>query len=299
MDSYISIKEFQDKVLKQELYSGYVIGGGYAFYIPIIIPHSKGEEKVSFDSNYTIFWIQKINTSPEMKMKSLKENPKKWSDFIGSTKLQRFAAKEFAKQHNGKIENESMDNIKVLYKKKIGHMEYDVEQYFHEDGTLVAENGEIAQMEKLSFSYFEMWLESTSHSSMEALWKAVCSLGYSFINSPSVLFTGRTVAGHPVNCDDKVSALIDWGPGMLVWATKATNVVSRVSNGLKGYNQYVKLNPHLKGNTGLPKNTVWQKHAGHLYQTNKQSLIMEKHADDFLKELGYIIAPSNYSDIEE
>ena len=85
-----------------------------------------------------------------------------------------------------------------------------------------------------------------------------------------------------------ILTLIDVGPGLILWATKATNVVSKVGKGLKGYNQYLSRNPYLKGNAGLPQGSTWQKNAGHSFQTNQQSLIMNKQANEFLDDMGRV-----------
>lgn len=284
MEDYISLKDFRSKVERHELYNGYVIGVGYAYYMPLIIRPQQNLGSILLDGEYTVIWVQKINNSPEMKMKSLKLDPTTWTDCIGSTKLQRFAAQEFMKEYNGVIKNESKSDIHVEYQEKIFDTNITKRQYFHEDGTLVSQSGEIKQMRGIS--RFEMWLESSSEYNTEALLKIICNIIYGTPNSVSKLLTGRSIAGSPANCNDKVSALIDVGPGMILWATKATNIVSNVGKGLKGYNQYVKKNPYLKGNSGLPTGMTWQQHAGHSFHTNQQNLIMHRNAESFLEQMG-------------
>lgn len=286
MDNYISIKEFQEKVDRQEFYRGYVIGVGYAFYAPLIIRPEKSSGSVLLDGDYSVIWIQKIDNSPAQKMKSLKQNPKKWSDIIGSTKLQRFAAKEFAKKHNGTIANENWSDVHVIYTETVGSMSLKKEQFFHEDGTLVSQQGEISEMKVLS--NIEMWLNSKSNTALESICKIIGNFGYGYPNSISILLRGRTLAGSSTNCNDKVAALIDIGPGLILWGAKATNLVTKVKGGLQGYNQFVKKNSYLKGNKGLPTGTPWQRHAGKTFQTNKQNLNMLKSADDFLDETSII-----------
>lgn len=284
MEVYISLKEFRSKVERHELYSGYVIGVGYAYYMPLIVRPQQSLGSILLDGEYAVIWIQKINNSPEMKMRSLKLDTTKWTDCIGSTKLQRFAAQEFMKKCNGVIKNESKSDIYVEYKEVLFSTSITKRQYFHEDGTLVSQSGEIRQMRGIS--RFEMWLESESEYNTEALLKIICNIIYGTPNSISKLLTGRSIAGSSTNCNDKVSALIDVGPGMILWATKATNIVSNVGKGLKGYNQYVKKNPYLKGNSGLPSGMTWQQNASHSFQTNKQSLIMNQNAEFFLEQMG-------------
>lgn len=288
MDTYITIKELQEKVKKQEFYSGYVIGAGYAYYVPLIIRPEKFNGSVLLDGHFTVMWVQKLDNSPEMKMKSMKEDPTKWSDFWGSTKLQRFAAENFAKQHGGTIKNQNKSDISVVYEEKLGSTSVSKEQFFHDDGTEINQGGEIRQLDRISFSNFELWLNGQSESASESILKIVAALGYSIPNSASMLLRGRSIAGTPGNCNDKVSALIDVGPGLLLWAAKATGVVANVGKGLQGYNQFLQKKPYLRGNSGLPRGTTWQQNAGKAFQTNQQSLLMNKHARDFLDEMGRV-----------
>lgn len=286
MDEYITIKQFKEKVDTNNFYCGYVVSAGYAYYIPLIVRPEKFSGSVLLDGEFTVMWVQKIDNSPEMRMKSLKEETTEWTDFFGSTKLQRFAAEEFAKLRNGTVKNSSSSDISVAYTEKVGNTTLSKEQFFHADGTEIHQGGEIRQLDRVSFSYFELWLNSKSESALESIHKALCAMGYSVPNSVSHLLRGRSIAGTPANCNDKVSALIDVGPGLILWAAKATNVISNVGKGLKGYNQYLNKNPNLKGNAGLPHGTTWQKNAGHSFQTNQQSLIMSKQANDFLDDMG-------------
>lgn len=262
-----------------------MVGAGYAYYAPIIVRPEKFSGSILLDGEFTVIWVQKIDNSPEMKMKSLKEGPTKWTDFLGSTKLQRFSAEEFAKLHNGTIKNSNSSNISVVYTEKMESVTLSKEQFFNEDGTEIYQGGEIKQLDRVSFSYFEMWLSSRSDSAIDSIHKILCAMGYSIPNSVSILLRGRSIAGTPVNSNEKIAALIDVGPGLILWATKATNVISNVGKGLQGYNQYLSKNPYLKGNTGLPQGTTWQNNAGRSFQTNQQSLIMNKQAKDFLKDI--------------
>lgn len=145
MEKYITIEAFQAKVSRHEWYCGYVTGAGYAYYVPLAVRPEKFVGSVLLDGEFTIIWVQKLDSSPEMRMKSLKESP-----------------------------------------------------------------------------------------------------------------------------------------------TKSTNLVSEVGKGLQGYNQYLRKNPHLKGNAGLPHGSAWQKNAGHSFQTNQKSLIMNKQAGEFLKNMEYM-----------
>ncbi len=150
--TYISLEEFERKLSTNDLYSGFVIGEGYAYYAPKILYQSSeniiGDNPNSsfLPSECIVVWIQYLDTTPEMKMKSLGEDTTKWSDFFGSTKLQRFAAKEFAAANNGIVVDENKSSIHVLYTfinpynpdMKVTH-----KQYFNEDGTLISQHGEI------------------------------------------------------------------------------------------------------------------------------------------------------------
>lgn len=286
MEKYIKIEEFQDKVARHEWFCGYVIGAGYAYYVPLVVKPAKFIGSVLLDGEFTVIWVQRLDTSPEMRMKSLKEDPTKWTDFLGSTKLQRFAADEFAKKCDGIIQNKNGSDIYVEYKVCIANTQITKKQYFRDDGTLIPQEGEIKPLKKRSFAYFEMWLDSQSESGMEAVQKILCSIGYSIPNSIHMLLTGRTFAGRSVNSNEKVAAFIDVAPGLILWAMKATGAISKVGKGIEGYNRYLQKNPYLKGNNGLPDGMTWQQNAGRSFQTNQQNLIMNKHASDFLNHIG-------------
>lgn len=154
---FITSEQFEVKLANNELYAGFVIGEGYAGFYPQIYYSDAGEGAAAapgsrfMPSECMVVWIQYLDTSPEMKMKSLGEDPSKWSDFWGSTKLQRFAAQEFAAGHNGKVVDEGKSSIHVEYVEKIGSygnaFNLTRVQYFRKDGTLIPQNGEITAYE--------------------------------------------------------------------------------------------------------------------------------------------------------
>ena len=281
---YIDKEEFISLVNINKLYCGYVVGEGYAYYGPLIIKPEKFRDSVLLDGEYTVAWCQKIDNSPEMKMKSLKQESTKWSDVIGSTKLQRFAAREFAKEHHGTISNENKSCISVIYKEIIAR-----EQFFNDNGTLISQHGEIKELNRLSLTYFEMWLSSQSESAFGAIHKALCSMGYSVPNSCSILFRSKTLSGSPVvNSNDKVNALIDIGPGIILKLIKTVGMVSKVGKGLQGYNQYLKRNQHLKSNTSLLNGTTWRQNAGKSFRTDQYNYRMTNQVNEFLDNMNKV-----------
>lgn len=299
--SFISLDEFIARVDRQDLYIGYIVNVGFASITPIWESDSPELIIPSFENNYSyeqvrIIWLQTIDTSPEMRLKSLGEDPTKWSDFWGSTKLQRFAAEDFAIKNNGTIKNRNSADIHVEYAQTIG-LEYNPTiinrtQYFRKDGTLIPQEGEIKQLSRYSLKYFEMWLDSPSENYGQVVHKIILNVGYSIVNSPKVLFTGSSWAGYQANSNERLEALIDVGPGMLLKGLTVTGAVTRSGRGLSGYNKFLRNNPIYKGSAGLPAGMSWQSNASRAFQLNGQNVIMIDNASDILDVLG--IASETY-----
>jgi len=88
---------------------------------------------------------------------------------------------------------------------------------------------------------FEMWLNSPSESFGEGIVKAGMNIGYSMVNSPTVLFTGYSLGGTEAIPQEKMDAFIDVVPAVIsLGMTKTKEVVKVTENGLQGFNRFVK-----------------------------------------------------------
>jgi hypothetical protein len=117
---------------------------------------------------------------------------------------------------------------------------------------------------------FEMWLDSPSESIGEGIGKGTLDILYSFINSPSILLTGRTLGGTVPTPKQRMDAFVDFVPGLLTGGlTKTGQVVKTTKKGLQGFNRFVKRTPGITTTEGLPAGMKWQQRAGKLYQINK------------------------------
>jgi hypothetical protein len=127
-------------------------------------------------------------------------------------------------------------------------------------------------------SNFENWLDSPSGSVGEGSLKVAANIGYSIINSPLTLLTGKSIGGTPAIADKKMNAFIDVVPGAVLKGLTATKEVIEVGSGLKGYNKFVKEMPSITTSEGLPPGITWQKRAGQMFQNNK---VNQKGIKDF------------------
>ena len=134
------------------------------------------------------------------------------------------------------------------------------------------EPGQINEADVLTS--FEMWMAGPSTSVSESMGKVVVNIAYSAVNSPYGLFTGRSIGGTELNTIEMENSFVDFVPGLLSRVMTSTGQIIRTTtNGLEGYNQFVK---------GAKKSGVqfggqnWQKQASQYYRinnTNQQSLI--------------------------
>jgi hypothetical protein len=120
-----------------------------------------------------------------------------------------------------------------------------------------------------ALSRIENWLDSPSGSFGEGSLKVAANIGYSIVNSPVTLLTGKSLGGTPANTDKKMNAFIDVVPGAVLKGLTATKEVIQVGNGLSGYNKFVKEMPGITTSKGLPPGMTWQKRAGEMFQVNK------------------------------
>jgi hypothetical protein len=124
--------------------------------------------------------------------------------------------------------------------------------------------GEIKKTDKLSS--FEMWLDSPSENVGEGALKVGANVGYSIINSPSILLTGQSLGGTEAIPQEKMNAFIDVATAIMsLGMTKTKEVVKVTENALQGFNQFVKKSGITFSGRG------WQQRAGQLFQRNKVS----------------------------
>ncbi len=120
---------------------------------------------------------------------------------------------------------------------------------------------------------FEMWLDSPSENIGEGFKKGAMNMIYSFVNSPSVLLTGKTLGGTEANPKEKMNAFIDVAPILVSFGLTSTKEIvnlSKVTN--KGFSRFNKFVEKVTGATtteGLPAGTKWQTRASQLYKANK------------------------------
>lgn len=66
-----------------------------------------------------------------------------------------------------------------------------------------------------AISSAENWLYSPSNSIGEGELKVLANMGYSVVNSPVTLLTGKSIGGTPANSKEKTDAFIDVAPGLI------------------------------------------------------------------------------------
>jgi RHS repeat-associated protein len=125
--------------------------------------------------------------------------------------------------------------------------------------------GTISQMPKNI--EFEFWLdEETDNYGIKAL-QAITATLYSFINSPAILFTGKSYAGIPItNWEDRVLPLVDVTTLGLTKGTTLLRPIIKNKGGLQGYNKF------LKATKGKFKGSNWQEQASDAYKKNNYLL---------------------------
>jgi RHS repeat-associated protein len=115
-----------------------------------------------------------------------------------------------------------------------------------------------------NFTSFEMWLDSPSESFEEGVGKIGANIGYSIINSPSILLTGKSLGGTKAISQEKMEAFIDAAPAVISFGmTKTKEVVKVTGKSLQGYNQF-------KSKSGISfSGKGWQQRASELFKSNK------------------------------
>ena len=120
---------------------------------------------------------------------------------------------------------------------------------------------------------FEMWLDSPSESIGEGIGKGTLDILYSFINSPSILLTGRTLGGTVATPKQRTDAFVDTAPALISFGLTSTKEIYNLSKiynkGFSRYNKFIEKVPGVKATEGLPSGMKWQQRAGKLYQINK------------------------------
>lgn len=114
-------------------------------------------------------------------------------------------------------------------------------------------------------------MNSPSESFGKATLKVAANVGYSIVNSPKVLLTGKSWAGSEANFSEKMDAFIDVGTSVFSLGINQTDEIMNVGRGLSGYNDFVKRTPGITTSRGLPQGKSWQGRAGGLYQRNSEN----------------------------
>ncbi len=115
----------------------------------------------------------------------------------------------------------------------------------------------------------EMWMESSSKTLGEAVVKTVVTAAYEVVNSPFKMVTGKTIGGYEVTSDERVGAFGNTVTSVATAGTGKILGITKTEKGLKGFNQFVKKNPGITSNKGLPNGVSGQENAGRLFQMNK------------------------------
>ena len=179
---------------------------------------------------------------------------------------------------DGNVTNRSQTPAGFSY---VGHSLKDVDYHYKNTNPIRAifknakfgENrtpwlGEITTIDNITS--VEMWLDSPSENVGIGSLKIAGNIGYSLINSPYSMLTGKTIGETPLNSKEKMDAFIDVVPGVLSGGlTKTGTVVKTAKNSFVGFNQFVKKVPGITSTEGLPSGMKWQTRAGQLFQKNK------------------------------
>ncbi len=124
------------------------------------------------------------------------------------------------------------------------------------------ENGNITTPDALTS--FELWLSEPSDNIGEGIGKVGANIGYSIINSPSILLTGESLGGTEAIPQEKMEAFIDVAPSIIsLGLSKTKEVVKVTENALQGFNQFVKRSGITFSGQG------WQQRASQLFRANK------------------------------
>ena len=108
--------------------------------------------------------------------------------------------------------------------------------------------GEIKEPKTLSL--FELWLEAPSKSTVDYTFKSIVNFGYSYVNGPYSLFSGKTISGSFLTPKQRMDAFVDFAPGIMLKSLTFSGQIIRTGNGLQGYNNFVRKN---KAMGTLPK----------------------------------------------
>jgi RHS repeat-associated protein len=123
---------------------------------------------------------------------------------------------------------------------------------------------------------FESWLSEPSSNFSEGALKVGANIGYSFANSPAIVFTGHSLAGTKQTPSQKMDAFVDFAPGLMLGGiSKSSQVIKTTDKAFGGFNEFVKkggkeiVYPGISKD--LPAGTSWQKHTGDILKQNKIS----------------------------
>jgi RHS repeat-associated protein len=148
--------------------------------------------------------------------------------------------------------------------------------------------GEIKEPKTLS--RFELWLEAPSKSTVDYTFKSIVNFGYSYVNGPYSLFSGKTISGSFLTPKQRMDAFVDFAPGIMLKSLTFSGQIIRTGNGLQGYNNFVRKNKAmgtLPKQADLPAGVKWQTKTGEMFHLNISNEQMLDETNLHLKSINF------------
>jgi hypothetical protein len=179
---------------------------------------------------------------------------------------------------SGSMDNlqESLKNASEKNDKKGGNMSSTLEE-----ASVVGQKNPETLKQMPHAEAFEFWMEEKSDNFWGKAARTLVSMAYSVVNSPSITFTGRTLAGFPVdNCNDRIMPLVDCvTAGLGTGGTKLLPLL-KTEGGISGFNSFI------KANKGFFTGKDWQREASKAFQLNQRVATSIDYFNDGAKILG-------------
>ena len=291
---FISREDFLDYKAKGILYTGFVIGEGYAFVQYQDCYEDKDGLAIDMKENIpsylvcipNIVQIQCIDTSKEMIKKSLrglfdKNGCARYIVSEGDTlayiaEMFDVTIEELIRWNDLSSEctistGQSLLIIDIMERRII-----DIpKQVYH---------GEIKELKGLAA--FEMDINSPSSNILGEGMRLFTKLVYDGFNAPVIWITGHTLGGFSQTPQERAQAFMDFAPtAFLGGVLRILGPCSKIECGLNGYNAYDKSQMY-KQNLYKPKGHGWQKEAGKMFQEAKQRFKMSEEGVSFIDMIG-------------
>lgn len=286
-ECYVTAERFSVDCQRGTSYNGFVIGAGYAFTLDKVFMEERcyyGEPRSFYSRIITFQYLDTSEEAVKRSMKGLFNNgiakyvPSKGDTLSKIASLFDVSVEDIVRWNN------ITDKNKISAGQPLTIIDIRQNVFKHPPRY----QGEIRQPPKIS--EFESWLEAPSGGFFEGVGKIIANIAYSYINSPTVWLTGRSMAGTSKNSEERAGAFIDFAPNMLLKGTKLLGVCAEVKAGLQGYNAFLKSERYLQNK---PTGTFWQQEASRMFQKGKDSYIMNQSASDFLNNASYSLGVWN------